>query len=55
MVDSGYVPTEQDRALVKQHLGNHAMLDKGYKTTVTLKQKEAEIRSKLVSEIEYDF
>lgn len=52
---SGYVPSEAERALITIHLGDAAMLDKGYNANITLKKEEAEKRAELISEIEYDF
>ena len=57
MVDknTGYKLTEQEQKLVKQHLGTFTHLDPFYKQTVHLTKAEAECRTSLVSEIEYDF
>jgi hypothetical protein len=52
---SGYVPSEAERALITIHLGDAAMLDKGYNANITLKKEEAEKRTELITEIEYDF
>jgi hypothetical protein len=52
---AGYVPSEVERALITIHLGDAAMLDKGYSANITLKKEEAEKRCELISEIEYDF
>jgi hypothetical protein len=32
----GYVPSEAERALISIHLGDAAMLDKGYNANITL-------------------
>jgi hypothetical protein len=55
VVETGYVPSEVERALITLHLGDAPMLDKGYNANITLKKEEAEKRCELVSEIEYDF
>lgn len=51
MVEStqaGYVPSEAERALITIHLGDAAMLDKGYNANITLKKEEAEKRCELL-------
>ena len=50
-----YLPSEIERLLIAKNLGDAPMYDSGYKSTVTLKQEEAQRRFDLVSDIEYDF
>jgi hypothetical protein len=56
MVESeSYKPTERDMDAAMKHLGSTTIFDMSYGKSATLTQKEAEIRAKLVKEIEYDF
>lgn len=56
MVEStAYTPSEDNKALIFKHLNDGAIIDAGYKKTVTLKQTEAKRRAELISNVEYDF
>lgn len=57
MVESakGYTPSDEERGLVVQHLGDLHTFDEGYNRNVTLKLTEAKARKAMVEEVEYDF
>jgi hypothetical protein len=55
MVDAAYKLTDEEMNLCQQHLGKNIIFDPNYKQQVHLQQSEAQTRSQLVSEIEYDF
>ena len=52
---AGFRPSETEQALILQHLGDEAVVDEKFKSTVTLSRAQAETRERLIQEIEYDF
>ena len=50
-----YTPSEQEQLLIVKHLGEAAIVDKKYKSTVVLSREQAAKRRSLIREIEYDF
>ena len=50
-----YTPTAEEQLLITKHLGDNAIVDKKYKSTVVLSREQADKRKSLILEIEYDF
>jgi len=50
-----YTPSEEEQLLIVKHLGDHAIVDKKFKSTVVLSREQADVRRSLIQEIEYDY
>lgn len=50
-----YEPSQQEQLLILKHLGDDAIVDKKYKSTVVLSREQADKRFSLIQEVEYDF
>ena len=50
-----YTPSEQEQLLIIKHLGDHAIVDKKFKSTVVLSREQADVRNSLIRDIEYDY
>ena len=50
-----FVPSDEEKTLIKTHLGEEAMVDGKHKANVVLTKDQAMVRASLIQEVEYDF
>jgi len=52
---SDYTPSDEEQLLILKHLGDGAIVDKKFKSTVVLSREQADKRRSFITEIEYDY
>ena len=50
-----YTPSNEEQLLIVTHMGDDAIIDRKFKSTVVLSKEQAAKRKALILEVEYDF